>query len=162
MLCNQAMQCPICRAPGGDIFPHHHFRSTKMLRSFHHAPGFDETHRETNPAGRSAPPTAASSWPTVAALRTMCDALREGLAAYRQYEHLRSRGIPHKTAIRQALGVGLKPSRQSNGPTMGMKSMQGGLLAHRVALRWQNDRHQALAATIRRHRCPLPVTCGFD
>ena len=51
-------------------------------------------------------PTAAASWPTVTALRAGCDALREGLAASRQYEQLRSRGVPHDTAIRSALGFG--------------------------------------------------------
>jgi hypothetical protein len=34
------------------------------------------------------------------------DAFCEGLAAYRQYEHLRSRGIPHGRAVSEALGVG--------------------------------------------------------
>ena len=82
-----------------------------MLRSFHFAPDFDLTHRETNPTGRAAPPAAASAWATVTALWTMCDAFREGLAAYRQYEHLRSRGIPHDTAVSEALGFGLSPSQ---------------------------------------------------
>jgi len=82
-----------------------------MLRSFHYQLGFDETHQEANLTGRSAHPTAASSWPTVTALRTMCDALREGLAAHRQYEGLRSRGIPHDTALREALGIDLIPSQ---------------------------------------------------
>ena len=75
-----------------------------MLRSFPYPAGFDETPQET------AQRTAASSWPTATALRTMYDAWREGLAAHRQYEHLRSRGIPHDTAVREALGIGLTPS----------------------------------------------------
>jgi hypothetical protein len=82
-----------------------------MLRSFHCAPNLDATHQATNPTGRSARPTAASCWPTLTALRMICDALREGLAAYRQYEHLRSRGVPHDTAVREALGIGLSPSQ---------------------------------------------------
>ena len=67
----------------------------------------------------SPPARPASSWPPVTALRAMwamCDALREGLAAYRQYEHLRSRGVRHDTALGEALGIGRKPTieRQSN------------------------------------------------
>ena len=67
---------------------------------------FQEARRETDARGRCTQPTAAASWPTVTALRAVCDALPEGLAAYRQYEQLRSRGVPHDTAIRPALGFG--------------------------------------------------------
>ena len=88
-----------------------------MLHSLHYAPGFDETRGETKPAGRFAGPTAASCWPTVIALRATCDALREGLAASRQYEQLRSRGVPHDTAIRSALGFGRSQgTRQATEP----------------------------------------------
>jgi hypothetical protein len=38
-------------------------------------------------------------------LRTILGALREGLAAHRRYEHLRSKGVHHNLAIRQALGI---------------------------------------------------------
>jgi hypothetical protein len=41
--------------------------------------------------------------------RTMCEALREGLTASREYEHLRSRGIAHKTALNEALGIDVTP-----------------------------------------------------
>ena len=82
-----------------------------MLRSFHCAPGFDETHRETSLTGRSAPPIAALSWPALTGLRTMCDALGEGLAAYRRYEHLRSMGVLPETALREALGIGVARSQ---------------------------------------------------
>jgi len=76
-----------------------------MLRTCHCTPGFDATHRETSLTGRSAPPTAALSWSAATALRTTWDVLRDGLAAYRQYERLRSSGIPHETALRAALGI---------------------------------------------------------
>jgi hypothetical protein len=36
----------------------------------------------------------------------MCDAWCEGLVAHRQYEHLRSKGMPHERALREALGIG--------------------------------------------------------
>ena len=70
-----------------------------MLRTHHHTTGLS--------ASRAAPTT----WPIMAALRTSYDALRDGLVAYRQYEHLRSRGVSHDTAIRTALDIGPSPSR---------------------------------------------------
>jgi hypothetical protein len=41
----------------------------------------------------------------------MGGALREGLAAARQYEQLRSSGIDHDRAVRAALGFGFIPSQ---------------------------------------------------
>jgi hypothetical protein len=46
------------------------------------------------------------SWPIAEVLRDACDALREAMAAHRQYECLRSRGVRHDTALRQALSIG--------------------------------------------------------
>jgi hypothetical protein len=71
-----------------------------MLRNFHYAPDFDAT--QINPTVRTSQPTP--TWRT--ALRKMCDAWCEGLVAHRQYEHLRSRGMPHDRALREALGIG--------------------------------------------------------
>ena len=71
-----------------------------MLRNFHYEPDFDATFAGTNPTVQSSTPT----WRT--ALRKMCDAWCEGLAAHRQYEHLRSGGIPHERALKEALGIG--------------------------------------------------------
>jgi hypothetical protein len=68
-----------------------------MLRNY-------ETHQETSPAR----PTAAT-WQITTRLRNIRGTLRESLAAYRQYEHLRSSGIPHDMAVREALGVGPIP-----------------------------------------------------
>ena len=45
------------------------------------------------------------------ALRAMGGALREGLAAARQYEQLRSSGVDHDRAVRAALGLGLIPTQ---------------------------------------------------
>ena len=39
-------------------------------------------------------------------VQAMFSSLRESLAASRHYEQLRSRGIAHETALREALGVG--------------------------------------------------------
>jgi hypothetical protein len=45
--------------------------------------------------------------------RAMCEAMREGLTASHQYEHLRSRGIPHKMALNEALNIGVTPEAQA-------------------------------------------------
>jgi hypothetical protein len=47
-------------------------------------------------------PQGGSSLPT--GLRLVAQSLREAFAAHRRYHELRSKGIPHKTAIRLALG----------------------------------------------------------
>ena len=57
----------------------------------------------------TAPPLAGWSWLSSTTLRAFIDALREGFAAWREYEQLRRRGIAHDLAIRQALGIGLTP-----------------------------------------------------
>jgi hypothetical protein len=44
-------------------------------------------------------------------LRMLFEALRESLAAHRHYEELRSRGIAHDSALRQALALAPAPSR---------------------------------------------------
>jgi hypothetical protein len=81
-----------------------------MLRTLSYEPGFDEIYYEMSPTGRSPPPTAAGCRQARTTLRLIYDVLSEGLAASRQYEHLRSRGIPHDTALREALGIGPSPS----------------------------------------------------
>lgn len=43
--------------------------------------------------------------PIAAALRTIWNLLPEAFAARHQYEHLMSRGVPHDTALRQAIGL---------------------------------------------------------
>ena len=77
-----------------------------MLRIFDDTLGLEATHRHHNPTGWSPPPPAASVWPAVAAVRMMGAAFCEGLAAQREYEALRSRGMAHERALRQALGLG--------------------------------------------------------
>jgi hypothetical protein len=63
-----------------------------MLRKIHHR------HPETSPTG--------ASWAISEPLWKFCDALREAVVAHRQYEWLRSRGVPHESALRESLGVG--------------------------------------------------------
>jgi hypothetical protein len=51
---------------------------------------------------------SSSSRSPIVAFGAAFAALREGLAASRQYQRLRSRGIQHDPAIREAFGIGLK------------------------------------------------------
>jgi hypothetical protein len=81
-----------------------------MLGSCHYTPDFDKTHH-ASPTGRSAQSAIASLSSIVGALWTMWDACHDGLVAHRRYEHLRSRGVPHETALREALGVGCSRSQ---------------------------------------------------
>jgi hypothetical protein len=70
-------------------------------------------YRATSPPGLFVPPTTLSAWPMLAAVAAMGEALREGLAAHREYEELRSRGMPHDTALRTALGLGASPQQRT-------------------------------------------------
>lgn len=55
----------------------------------------------------AAPPAPIAALVSHAAMMvsSLCAALREGLAAHRRYEHLRSRGYYANTAIREAFGL---------------------------------------------------------
>jgi uncharacterized protein YjiS (DUF1127 family) len=67
-----------------------------MIRIFHSVPhSMDELVGETN-----ACPTAMAKM-----LRDLRDALREGLAAHREYERLTSSGMRHDPALRASLSV---------------------------------------------------------
>jgi hypothetical protein len=79
-----------------------------MLSSCHYLPDFDHTHHASR-IGRAGRPGSALG-AMVSALRTAWEASCDGLAAHRHYEHLRSRGVPHEEAIREALGVGYSRS----------------------------------------------------
>ena len=76
-----------------------------MLRTLDNTLGLDESRRETGLAAR--PARQGPAPPFVTTLRAIADAWREGLAACRQYEELRSSGVPHDRAVREALGLGL-------------------------------------------------------
>ena len=81
-----------------------------MLRNCHYAPGLENSQRDANPAHRSTRPAAAAS-SIAATLRAIGEAWREGLAAHREYEHLRSRGMAHDGALRDSLGMGRATSQ---------------------------------------------------
>jgi hypothetical protein len=59
-----------------------------------------------NPAPMHAHDRLPSPWLAGLALRTMWVAFREALAAYREYEYLRSRGVVHEQALRASMGFG--------------------------------------------------------
>ena len=75
-----------------------------MLRNFSLEERFDPSGPDedlVSPVQRVPP----SFWPLATVLRTVASALRDGLLAARQYEHLRSRGLAHDLALRMAIGV---------------------------------------------------------
>jgi len=74
-----------------------------MLWITHVSPSFAESRPGT--PGKAAQPASSSLQNGLAALRIICGALPEGLAAYREYEHLRSRHIPRTAALPKALGI---------------------------------------------------------
>jgi len=76
-----------------------------MIQSSCRAASFDKTYQVLDVSGRSARPAGFSPWSIATKLRTIWDALREGIAAHRQYEHLRWMRVPHDAAIKQALGI---------------------------------------------------------
>jgi hypothetical protein len=81
-----------------------------MLRNLQFASGFANGYRHTNPAG-FAESAIAGARRIATALRFAIDGWREALAACRDYEQLRSRGVPHELALREALGAGPAPSQ---------------------------------------------------
>jgi hypothetical protein len=84
-----------------------------MLSTCHCATHPHAAHHATSPPGLFVRPTAASAWPMLAALAAMGEALSEGLAAHREYEELRSRGMPHDSALRASLGLGASPQQRT-------------------------------------------------
>ena len=79
-----------------------------MIRTLDVTTRLDDFRRETGLAAR--PARQGTAPPIATTLRAIADAWREGLAACRQYEELRSSGVPHDRAVREALGLGLIPS----------------------------------------------------
>ena len=71
----------------------------------HHAPGIKGTVGEAGLTGRLTQTIADKSRHWESTLKTICDAMRDGLAAQRRYELLRRKGMAHDTAIRHGLGI---------------------------------------------------------
>jgi hypothetical protein len=72
-----------------------------MQRDLLHANHF---HEDMALAHRGAQPDRPPR-PFLTALRAIWETLPEAFAAYREYEHMLSRGVPRKAALRKALGV---------------------------------------------------------
>jgi hypothetical protein len=73
-------------------------------------------HSETLQTCRPHPQSSAgwsAHWRPVAALGAAWSTFREGLVAHREYERLRSRGMPHDKALPAALSFGEEPSRRT-------------------------------------------------
>src|SRR6266852_3394316 len=85
-----------------------------MLRNSYPTSSFDEARQDTAPAGHAAQRAACFAGPIVSTLRSMREAWREGLFAHRRYEHLKTTGIPHDTALRQALGIHIPASESQS------------------------------------------------
>jgi hypothetical protein len=68
-------------------------------------PTLSKSYRVTELATQPARRTDRRPTATVVTPRTFLDAFLEGLAAHRRYEHLRSEGVLHDPAIRQAFGI---------------------------------------------------------
>jgi hypothetical protein len=81
-----------------------------MIRTLDIISGLGETRREMGSAAR--PARQGTAPPIATTLRAIADAWCEGLAACRQYEELRSSGVPHDLAVKEALGLGLIPSQE--------------------------------------------------
>jgi hypothetical protein len=75
-----------------------------MLRSSRYEIDLFDVPRHADQDGRRPQPGTAARR-LAATLRAIVDAWRESLAAHRQYERLRARGIPHDRALGEALGV---------------------------------------------------------
>jgi hypothetical protein len=74
-----------------------------MLRNY--TLSFDDTRQTIEQANRCAQGTASLSQRAAIMLRALWNALRDGLAVQRQYEHLKTRGASHDRALREALGI---------------------------------------------------------
>ena len=70
-----------------------------MLGNCHYLPDFDHTHHASR-IGRAVQPGSAPG-AMLSALRTAWETWRDGLAAHRQYEQLRSRGRSARGARRR-------------------------------------------------------------
>ena len=81
-----------------------------MIRNYGRTPSFEDTCQTKEPTDRSVQRPTSSSRPAATMLRAIWNALRDGLAVQRQYEHLRSRGASHDRALREALGIRISAS----------------------------------------------------
>jgi predicted metalloprotease with PDZ domain len=77
-----------------------------MLQAISYHPHVHGADRQEHSRCRCRASTASPRWPITTVLQTVWTASRESLAAYRDYERLRSRGESHDAALCQALAIG--------------------------------------------------------
>jgi len=85
-----------------------------MLRNLHFEPGLVASYQKSPRAWWAAAAAAAST-----ILVTLCAAAgawQEALATSREYEELRSWGMPHDAALREALGLVASARRETAQP----------------------------------------------
>ena len=78
-----------------------------MLSTCHCATHPHAAHHATSPPGLFVPPAALSDWPMVATLAAMGEALREGLAACREYEATLLVDVAHDLGAVGPSGTGI-------------------------------------------------------
>src|SRR5260370_21099605 len=88
-----------------------------MLRTLQTAPGFAGNCQRAGTTRRSVWPIARWARQAATGLRTVSEAWRECVAAHHQYGQLTARGVPHETAVREALGFGPAPAREARKST---------------------------------------------
>jgi hypothetical protein len=88
-----------------------------MLRTLQIASSFGGSCRPTG--GTRHPVQATARWlrQAATALRMISEAWDECVAAHHRYEQLMSWGVPHETAVREALGFGPAPAHERPQPT---------------------------------------------
>jgi hypothetical protein len=109
-----------------------------MLRNSCVSPGFDGLDREADLARFCAQRSASSPRRIATTLATAWDALREGLSAYREYELLKSGGLPHDPALRAALGI-RRPAGDARSPTRRHCPRTGGPRSGETVVRGGQD-----------------------
>ena len=87
-----------------------------MLRTLQTAPSFGGSCRQAGATHNPVHTATRRLRQAVTALRTVSEAWRECVAAHQQYGQLMSRGVPHEIAIREALGFGPAPVRETRKP----------------------------------------------
>jgi len=81
-----------------------------MLQAIPYHPHLHDAELPEHSRCRCPASTARPSRPMTTGLRAVWSAWRESLAVHGQYEQLRSRGLSHDAALRQALAIGPAPT----------------------------------------------------
>jgi hypothetical protein len=74
-----------------------------------------QTNSPRIPPSQRARRSSAPALPPLTILRLLFEAVRESLSAHRHYEELRSKGVAHDSALRQALALAPAPVPSRSG-----------------------------------------------